>query len=74
VVNAQKEAASHGVLEARARVARAKTEQDKIQLLLDRLVAEAKGVEARAARKLEDDQLAAQMAARGRHGSAKSRR
>jgi len=68
---AQNDAASRAVLQARAEVARAKREQDKIQLLLDRMVAEEKHAESRAARKLEDDLLNTQLANKGKGGSSK---
>jgi flagellar export protein FliJ len=71
---AQNEAAERAVVEARAEVARAKREQDKIQLLLDKLRAEAKDAEARATRKLEDDLLTSRLAAKGRGGASKSER
>jgi flagellar export protein FliJ len=63
---AQSEAAIRAVADARAEVTRAKREQDKIQLLLDKLRAEAKDAEARALRKFEDDLLTSQLATKSR--------
>jgi flagellar export protein FliJ len=71
---AQTDAASRAVLQARAEVARAKREQDKIQLLLDRMGAEAKGAETRAERKLEDDLSSSRLANKGKSGSSKQGR
>jgi flagellar export protein FliJ len=71
-VRAQNDMASRAVLQARAEVAQAKREQDKIQLLLDRLRAEAQVAEARALRKMEDDLLNSNLAAKGKSGSGRA--
>lgn len=71
---AQNEAAERAVLQARAEVGRAKREQDKIQLLLDKLRAEERDAEARATRKMEDDLQTSQFAAKGRSGAGKTER
>jgi flagellar export protein FliJ len=71
---AQNEAAERAVLQARAEVARAKREQDKIQLLLDKLRADERDAEARATRKMEDDLQMSQFAAKGRSGAGKTER
>jgi flagellar biosynthesis chaperone FliJ len=70
----QNEAGCRAVLDARDQVTRAKREQDKIQLLLDRLGAEAKRAEARAQRKLEDEVLTSQQAIRERNSVGKTGR
>ncbi|HEY3595558.1 MAG TPA: flagellar FliJ family protein [Polyangiaceae bacterium] len=70
---AQNEAAAKAVTDARNEVTRAKREQDKIQLLLNKLGAEAKEAEARALRKFEDDLLASQLATKGRNAEKAGR-
>jgi flagellar biosynthesis chaperone FliJ len=55
VVEVQRQQAALAVLEARTRVVAAKTEQEKIQLLIRRAVDEARKLQSRDERKLDDE-------------------
>jgi flagellar biosynthesis chaperone FliJ len=66
VVEVQRQQAALAVLEARTRVAAAKTEQEKIQVLIRRAVDEARKLQSRNERKL-DDELGARASLRKSH-------